>query len=166
MRTLAFLLPLLILAVLTDLANHLLTVLHVHFFLGGLFVVHAALQADRRSAVAAVALAGLWLDASAPVPFGLHAVLLVAACLVLWNLRHPRLRVEEYVSLPAALTANAALFLIISLQQSLQAPAAGAYWLRSGVDLAASELVVVAIGRWFFSLQGVALKIFRLRITV
>jgi len=161
MRALAFLLPMLIVTVLTVQVNHLLSFLQVHLFLAGLFVAYGSLQADRRSAVAAIAAAGFWLDASSPVPFGLHAAVMTIAALVIWQSRRRRLADEDSSAVTAALAANAVVFFVISFQQSGQAPSSGTYWLRAGVELAISEIVLALIARWFFALQGASLRLLR-----
>ena len=60
-----------------------------------------------------------------------------------------------------ALLANLALFLVLSFFLVARLPVPAAAWPRLIVDLICSQLLIAAIGPWFFALQTGALEISR-----
>ena len=144
---------------LAGLANHYLAGVAVHLYVGGLFVVYAALRLDRKHGLIAIVLTGLLVDAGEPVPFGTSLVLLglVHATLLHGRQRFPR---EGAVfGLVVALLAN--LFLVLALSFLLVGanPRPGEAWLRIMVDLLVSQLVLGLITPWFLALQDSAMEL-------
>jgi rod shape-determining protein MreD len=142
-------------------ANHYLANFGVHLYVGGLFVVYAALRLDRKHGLIAVVLTGLMVDAAEPVPFGTSLVLLglVHATLLYGRQRLPR---EGAVfATVVALFSN--LFLTVALSFLLVGanPRPGEAWLRIFVDLLASQLVLLVITPWFLALQAQAMTFAR-----
>ena len=75
-RWLIVILANLLLGWLTGLVNHYLAPLSLHLYITGLLVVFAGLRVDPKQGFIATLLTGLLLDATMPVPFGTHLVLL------------------------------------------------------------------------------------------
>jgi rod shape-determining protein MreD len=153
-RILVTFLPLLLLWVLVAQANQALAGTHLCLFAGGLFVAYAALQLPLRDGLAAVLLAGLLCDANAPVPFGLHTLLLAAAFTIVFNLRDHVPRDETVARVTIALLANLALFLVLSFVLVGRGPNPGAVWPRLIFDLVCSQVVLALIAPWFFAFQA------------
>lgn len=133
--------------------NHALSPLALTLGAPGLLVSYAALRLPPRVALASACLAGLWIDAATPVPFGRHALLLGLCVCVLQNLR-PRLpRHETVVGVVVAMFVNLALFVVLALAAlgALPDPAAGG--LRLLADLVFSQLFTALVGPWFLALQ-------------
>ncbi len=144
---------------LAGLANHYLAGVAVHLYVGGLFVVYAALRLDRKHGLVAIVLTGLLVDAGEPVPFGTSLVLLglVHATLLHGRQRFPR---EGAVfGLVVALLANLFLFLALSFLLVGANPRPGEAWLRIMVDLLVSQLVLGLITPWFLALQDSAMEL-------
>ena len=144
---------------LVGLANNYLAPAAVHLYVGGLFVVYAALRLDRRHGLIAIILTALMMDAVQPVPYGTSLLLLglVHATLLYGRQRFPR---EGAVfGIVVALFAN--LFLIIALSFLLVGanPRPAPAWLRVFVDLLASQLAILAITPWFLALQDGAMEL-------
>jgi cell shape-determining protein MreD len=158
MKGLAAVLHLLVLIVIAGEVNHLLAPLQVHLYVGGLVAARAALRLEPRTSLLAVILAGLWMDSTAPVPFGLQAFLFVGACLVIRHLREKRGSDEFTSPLPVVLALNALLFLALCLAGGA-GPSVGATWMRALSDLIISQLVVAVVTPWFLSLQERTLKL-------
>lgn len=139
---------------LTGMANDYLATFSVHLYLGGLFVVYAALQVERRQGLIAILLTGLMFDAVEPVPFGTSMLLfgLVHATLLYGRQRLPRDGV--IFGTIVALFSNLFLFIALSFLLVGANPRPGEAWLRLFVDLIASQLVIVLIAPWFLALQA------------
>lgn len=151
-------------AVLSEL-NHALSPWHVYVWIGGLFVTYAALTLSLRAGVSASLLAGMLCDASAPIPFGTHALLFAAAHVVIFNVRDRVPRDETVARVICALLANFALSLVFSLFLISRQPSLAHAWPRMLFDLICSQLLIVLIAPWFFALQTVALEVARPLIT-
>lgn len=135
--------------------NHYLAHLPVSVFLLGLCLPVAGLRLRFRPGFIAMAVSGLVLDATRPVPFGSTALLL-AALFTCWHgvrTRFPRDGVAPAVI--GAMLANLVLF----LAQPLLIPGAlaGSTSSRVLVDLLCSQFAVGLLGPWFFALQEQAL---------
>lgn len=143
----------LLLALLLGQLNHLLAPWQVHVWCGGLFVAFIALRLGYRTGAFATFIAGLLLDADAPVAFGTQAFLFLAAHAVVFTLRARAPREETVVAVMFALLANLGLFLALCFLRidPLSHPADA--WLRAFADLLASQLVLAAIAPWFFAVQ-------------
>jgi rod shape-determining protein MreD len=139
-------------------ANHYLAPLNISLFVCGLFVTFAALRLPFREGWWAMLLTGLFLDTPTPVPLGLHAVFFLLTHAIVFNLRQRIPREETLIAVVVALLSNLGIFLAISLVFSNHGPFATVNWIRLMVDLVASQIVIVAIGPWFFALQGHALE--------
>jgi rod shape-determining protein MreD len=142
-------------------ANHTLGGFHVYLFLGALFVTPAALSFSLRDGLLAAVPAGLLFDATTPVPFGLHALLFALTLTTLHRLRERLPHEDTAAQVAIALIANLALFLVFSFTQLSRLPEPGAVWPRLIVDLLCSQLVLAAIGPWFFALHARALALAR-----
>lgn len=140
-------------------ANHYLALWHVSLFAGGLMVTYPALRLPYREGVAVVFLTGLLLDAGTPVPFGLHAFLMLFAHAVVLGARNRLSREENAVALVVALATNLGLVLAISLVFLVRGRLAAGIWPRILFDLLASEVLVAVVTPWFLALQQRALEI-------
>ena len=156
-RTLVTFLTLFVLWVVVAQMNHALSGFHVYLFVGGLFVTYAALQLPLRDGLAAVLLAGMLNDATAPIPFGLHTLLFAAAYVVIFNIRDHVPRDETVARVIVALLANLGLFLVFSFALIGRGPAPGAMWPRLIFDLICSQVALALVAPWFFALQARAL---------
>jgi cell shape-determining protein MreD len=158
-RLLALFLTVLVLAAAVARINDALTGVHLHFFVGGLFIAYGAFVLPRPAGLLAAILAGAICDARAPVPFGTHVLLFAAGAALLQALRErvPHDHLPGRVGI--ALAANLALFLALSLLQSLRAPAAARLGPRLVADLICSEIFLALIAPWFFAFQEKALAL-------
>jgi len=134
----------------------------VYLYLAGLLVVFSGLRLDPRHGLAATVLTAFALDATLPVPFGLHVVLLglVHATLLYGRSRFPK--DEPVFATVVALFANLFLFLALSVVLVGRSPRPAEAWLRLFVDLIASQLVIALITPWFIALQREMLALARL----
>lgn len=153
-RAAAVFLSLLLLRFLVAQANHELAPVRVSVFLGGLFVVFAALRLERGEGLAAVLGAGLLHDAAAPVTFGLHTLLFAAAHTFVYHVRHRVHREETAVGVVAALLANLGILLALALVLARVAHPRADLWPRVLGDLLLSQIVLAAVAPWFLALQG------------
>lgn len=144
----------LILAWLTGLANHYLAPLALHLYIAGLCVVFAGLRVDPKQGLIATLLTGLLLDATIPVPFGTHLVLLglIHATLLYGRRRFPR--EGSIFSIVVAQFANLFLFISLSFLLVGENPRPGEAWLRIFFDLMVSQIVILLITPWFLALQS------------
>ncbi len=133
--------------------NHALSEFHLHIFVGGLFVVFAALTQPLRSGLAATLLAGLVCDANTPVTFGTHLLLFAAAHVTVFRVRDRVPRADNIAATLVVLFTNFALFLLFSFTQLPSSPAPAAVWPRLIADLVASQLLLALITPWFLALQ-------------
>lgn len=140
-------------------ANHYLALWHVSLFAGGLMAVYPALRLPYRDGATVVFVTGLLLDAGTPVPFGLHAFLLLFAHAVILGARNRFPREENAVALVVALVANLGVILAISLVLMIRGRVPVSVWPRLGFDLLASETVLALLTPWFLALQQRALEI-------
>lgn len=161
-RSLVLAATLLLLGFLNGQVNHYLAPLQVSLYLGGLLVTYAALNFDRRSGILTMILGGMLADSALPIPFGTHVILFCLAFLIIHRIRERIPAKERSVQVMVALFANLGIFLCLSLWRMGVQPSPAAAWLRHGVDLVLSQVVIVAIGPWFFALQSRALQLARL----
>jgi hypothetical protein len=139
---------------LVGLANSYLAGFAVHLYVGGLFIVYASLQLDRKHGLIAIALTGLMFDAAEPVPFGTSLLLfgLIHATLLYGRRQFPR---EGAVfGIVVAQLANLFLFIALSFLLVGANPRPADAWLRLFVDLLASQLVILLVAPWFLALQA------------
>jgi len=160
-RTLVTFFTLLLLWVLLAEVNHGLGPAHVYLFAGGLFITYAALVLPLRDGIAAVMLAGLVCDASAPVRLGTHLLLFAAAHAVVFNIRDRLPRDETVARVIVALLLNLGLFLALSFALVGRGPAPGAVWPRLILDLICSQVFIALVAPWFFALQARVLVVTR-----
>ena len=160
-RTLVLFFTSLLLWTLVAELNHALTGVRVYLFVGGLFVVYAALMLPLGTGLSASLLGGLLCDATTPVWFGTHLLLFATAHAVLFHLRNRLPREDTVARVIAALLANLAIFLLLSFTQIGASPAPGATWTRLIADLACSQIFLALIAPWFFALQARALVLAR-----
>jgi rod shape-determining protein MreD len=152
-RFLAVLAPLLLLWALVAQLNHDLAPVHVYLFVGGLFVAYAPLALPLGAGLASSFVAGLVLDANAPVAFGTHALLFAATHALLFDLRDRLPRDDVAGRVVIALLANFGLFLALSFLEAAHSAADASAWPRLAVDLLCSQIVLAIAAPWFFSLQ-------------
>jgi hypothetical protein len=157
-QTLALLLGNAVLVAVAAQANHALAGWQLRLWVGGAIVAPAALLAGHRAGAAAVFLTGLALDARAPVPFGAHALALLAAHAALFTVRDRLARDVTPVRVAAALLANLAAFLAFAVVAPGDARGG-----RLIADLLFSQLAVAAVTPWFFALQDRLLAWWRAR---
>jgi len=141
--------------------NHALSPLHVHLFVGALYVVFAALRLRSASGLLLSYLAGLWCDTASPVPFGTHLILFAIAHTLIRKSR-PHLDTRHTPSLVlVALLTNAALSLALTLFLITRTPLIARATPRLLLDLLLSEVLIALIAPWFFALQSRLLLIAR-----
>src|SRR5690242_3860562 len=136
------------------LVNDALAPQRVYLFVGGLYVAFTALTQPPRVGLAVTIIAGLMCDANAPVTFGTHMLLFVAAHLTLFHVRDRVPRDDNIAAIVVVLLTNLALFLVFSFGQIHESPAPAAMWPRLIADLLCSQLFLVVVTPWFFALQA------------
>ncbi len=144
---------------LVGLANDWLSRYAVHLYVGGLFVVFASLQLDRKHGLIALGLTALLVDAAEPVPFGTSLLLfgLVHATLLYGRRQFPR--EGSVFAIVVAQFANLFLFIALSFLLVGDNPHPGGAWLRLFADLFVSQLVILLITPWFLALQTQAMEL-------
>jgi len=135
---------------------------HVYLFVGGLFVAFTALTQTYGTGLWTAALAGLLLDANAPVAFGKHMILFATAHFFVFRVRDRVARNDTVSRITVAILANLGLFLVLTFLQLLRTPAIAAIWPRMIFDLVCSQLFIALVGRWYFALQAKSLVMARL----
>ena len=138
--------------------NHYLSEWHVSLIVGGLLVTFPALRLASRDGWKIVLLLGLWCDAGAPVHFGLHAILFLAAHTFIFHVRGRFPREEVFFGSLVALIANAAIFRVLTAGLIVRNPAPLSALPAILLDLFLSELFVAVAAGWFFALQEHALE--------
>ncbi len=139
--------------------NHALAPLAVTVAVPGLLLSFAALRLPLRTGLAVACLAGLWIDAAAPVGFGRHALFFGIAFCALHQVRSRLPRQETLIGVVAALFINLALFVLFALLDLGALPDPASSGLRLLLELLVSQLFTALIGPWFLALQGGALRL-------
>jgi rod shape-determining protein MreD len=133
--------------------NHYLAVWHMYAFVGALYVTFSALRLPPRAGAIATVLGGLLCDGNAPVPFGTHVLLFIAAYVLIQNARG-RIPVDQTITqVVIALLTNLGLYLAFAIFMAVHQPAPGTRWPRMLMDLLVSQVLLVVIAPWFFALQ-------------
>jgi cell shape-determining protein MreD len=140
--------------------NHYLSAWDVSVFAGGLCVAFAALRFSPRDGYRALLLTGLWFDAAAPVPFGLHALLFLFAHAVINSFRTRIATEDSLIGLLVAAIANLALIVALSIGLLHRNPALWELWPRVTVDSLISFCAVILLGPWYFATQEHLLAFF------
>lgn len=158
-RVLVILLTQLLLWILVGGLNHAIAGWQIQLFAGGLFVSYPALRMQRMEGLICALLAGLLVDASAPVPFGQTALLFGIAHILMLKLR-PRLAITEHVvqSFIAAF-AGIILYLAKTVLLAGSIPSVSGIWGRLLWELFSSSVFVALIAPWFFALQDRCLEL-------
>lgn len=141
--------------------NHAVSPWALTFSLPGLFVAGAALRLPFGAGFAAVFVAGLWLDAATPLPFGRQAFLFALAFCLVHRLRGRLPRHETIVGVVVALFVNLALFVALALFSLGALPDSASAGLRIFADLLVSQLLTALLGPWFLALQESSLRLAR-----
>lgn len=131
--------------------NHAIASWNLSVFLGGLAVAFASLRLTPREGAKVLVLTGLWFDAAAPVPFGLHAFFFLLAHVVIHSIRTRLAREETLVGLIVAAIVNLGLLLALTAALIHRNPAPLHLWPRLIADSLASFSVLILIGPWFFA---------------
>jgi len=139
--------------------NHYLSGWHINLFVGGLLVTFPALRLTYRDGWKVMLLLGFWCDADAPIRFGLHAILFLAAYTIIYHLRGRFPREEGLFGVMVAMIANAGIFLAMTIALVVRHPAPFSALPAVILDLFISELFVAVAAGWFFTLQEHALEI-------
>jgi rod shape-determining protein MreD len=160
-RTLTLFVTLIVLWAVIAQINHALAGFRVYLFAGGLFVAFAATTQPRRSGLIASILAGLMCDANAPVIFGTHMLLFVAAHVTLFHVRDRVPRDDSVSAIIVVLLTNLGLFLVFSFTQIPASPSPATIWPRLIVDLLCSQVFLALVTPWFFALQTRSLALAR-----
>jgi rod shape-determining protein MreD len=140
--------------------DHYLSAWDVSVFAGGLCVSFAALRLSPREGYRALLLTGLWFDAAAPVPFGLHALLFLFAHAVIHSFRTRLAREDTLVGLLVAAIANLGLIVALTAGLLHRNPALWELWPRLSVDSLISFCAVILLGPWYFAMQEQLLAFF------
>ncbi len=153
-RLLIFFLANVLLIFLQAQLNHRLAPVSLSLFVPGLLIVLPPLYLRGLPAQICVVLAGIWLDVALPgIPFGLSTIFFFALSLFIRHYRkrfHPQ---QNFHPLMLALLANGVWLLLLWILKGK-----GQWWdwhyhLRFSLDFAASQLLLLVIGGWFFNLQ-------------
>jgi len=139
--------------------NHYLTPVHMSVFVGGLLVAFSALRVGFREGWWCSILIGLFVDSSAAVYFGFHALIFAIVHVIIYNFRGRFPREETFFGVIVAIFTNLALFIVISAGLIHRSPTPLDTLPRLLVDLLASEILVFVAGPWFFSLQERSLEL-------
>lgn len=134
--------------------NHSLAPWRIYLWVGGLYVVHAALALPLRSGLGATLLGGLLLDSTTPVAFGTHTLLFAAVHVFVFHLRDRLPREETVAQVVITLFANLALFLVLSFFLIQRGPAPAGVWPRIFFDLVCSQIFIALVTPWFLALQA------------
>jgi hypothetical protein len=143
----------LLLALILGQINHLLGAWQLHAWCGGLFVAFAGLRLGYGAGAAVSFLAGLLLDAGAPVPFGTQGFLFLAAHAFVFTIRARAPREETVVGVVVALITNLGLFLAMGFLRIDPAVAPAGFWTRGFADLLVSQVLLAMLAPWFFAVQ-------------
>ncbi len=133
--------------------NHYLAVWDLSIFVGGLCVAFAALRLPSREGYRALILTGLWVDATAPVPFGLHTLFFLFAHALIKSFRSRLARDDTIVGLLVAAITNLGIFVALTGALMHRSPALWELWSRLSVDSMISFCALILIGPWYFSAQ-------------
>lgn len=147
------------LATLLGQLNHGLSPFALTLSAPGLLIAFAALRLRLGAGLAVALLAGLWLDAASPAPFGRQAILLGLAFCLLHRVRNRLPREETLVGVVAAVFINLALFIVVAVADLNALPDPGSGALRLLADLLVSQLATILLGPWFLALQARALEL-------
>lgn len=150
-----------ILCALVGQLNHAVSAWAITISVPGLLVAYAGLRLPLRAGMASAFLAGLWLDAVTPLPFGRQAFLFAFAFCLVHRLRDRLPRQEIIVGVVAALLVNLAIFVTLALFSLGALPDPSSGGLRLLADLVVSQLLTVLVGPWFLSLQHATLRLAR-----
>ncbi len=134
--------------------NHALAPLALTISSPGLLIAFAALRLPAKTGLAVVLCSGLWLDATAPTPFGRQAALLGLAFGLLHNIARRLPREDALVGVVSALFTNLALFVLLAVMDLGVLPDSGAGALRLLADLIVSQVFTTLAGPWFLALQN------------
>jgi hypothetical protein len=144
--------------------NHRLAPVSLSLFVPGLLIVLPPLYLRGLSAQVCAVLTGLWLDMALPgIPLGFSTLFFFAYCLFISHYRkrfHPQ---QNFHPLLLALLANGVWLLLLWIVNGW-----GQWWdwhyqLRFGMDFAASQLALLAVGSWFFNLQRATIYLLGLK---
>jgi hypothetical protein len=157
-RLLVFFLANALLIFLQAQVNHRLAPVSLSLFVAGLLVVLPPLYMRGISTQVCAILTGLWLDVALPgIPFGFSTLFFLALSLFIRHYRkrfHPE---QNFHPLVLALIANGVWLLLLWVLAGRGQWLDWVYQVRFWMDFAVSQLVLLAIGSWFFNLQRSAL---------
>ena len=134
--------------------NHYLSAWHMYVFAGALYVTFTALRLPARGGLFISAVAGLLCDANSAVPFGTHLLLFTTAHALISKAHHRIPASDPTTQLVVALIANFVLYTVLAVIMTVKAPLLGNLWPRMLFDLLLSQLFIVLVGPWYFSLQS------------
>jgi len=128
-------------------------------YIGGVFIVFAALYLEAFPAMLLAVVTGLATDAALPFPFGLSAGLYLAGSAVILYWRHRLRRENNTHATLTALGATGVFHGVITLVAGAGGLGEARYWGHAGWDLLVSLAVTAVVAPWFFDLQRVLLRL-------
>lgn len=147
-----------ILWVMVNQLNHSLTSWAVTLHLSGLLVTFPALRLEHRDGWKCVFLLGLFIDSTAPVPFGLHAALFLATFTLIHHYRQRLAREENLVGIVVAILANVVIFASLTAVLIWRNPEPSRIIGRLLMESTFSAIVIAGIAPWYFAFQQHALE--------
>lgn len=138
-------------------ANHYLAPHGLSIVIAGLALPMAGLRLSLRPGLLAMVLTGLALDSLGPTAFGASSALLVAGLLILHAIRHRLAREGATAHVIVALLTNLVIFVTQPMFSGGLSAYAASTVLRVLTDLVSSQLILIVLSLWFFSLQERAL---------
>lgn len=144
---------------LTEWVGFSLTRFQVTLLIPGLLLAFPALNLKPFPAVLVAALTGLWIDSASPVPVGFHTLLFGFSVGLILQFRHRLHRENRVHGFILTHILNLVLVLGMAILLGRGFYLAPAYWIRLGIDLLVSHLLLLLITPWFFQLQIEALRL-------
>ena len=141
-----------------QLVNSSLSSLPIYLILVGPVVVYPALLLPLGSLYAVLIASGLLVDAAVPAPFGLFTLVFILSGTAIFQTRE-RLSSEhnQHPILFAQLT-NALCILLLALFMARSRATEVSYWVESFLYLFASQVVLLFVAPWFYSLQRIFVR--------
>ena len=157
-RSLLSFVTLLLLWAVVSQINHYLAEWHLYFYVGALYVTLSALRLTVREGYLVTAFGGLLCDANTPVPFGTHLLLFTLIHTFILRIRSRIPGEQTATQVIIAFISNLVLYLALTLVLAIGPLQIGHALPRLLWDLLLSQLFLLLIAPWFFSLQTALIR--------
>ena len=147
----------------THLTNDTLAPLSLNLYFYGLFVFYPAVRLDFLGGLTSIIITGLIIDSTGGYTMGTNTLTLTFI-FTFWSWFREEFNAHSpWHNVLIVQSSNLLSFLTLSIYLGLKSHIGGYYWLSALINLTLSQLLLIVVGPWFFSIQDSLIRMTSLK---